>query len=155
MLARLRQYLKNPDLNHVEALSLLRMVFLLMFAMQLLVAALLALVLAVVFERSGVTTPLVAQILIFLAFFQLPFAVYLPQLAVRVGGRQAALSATIMSAVLLSVPAYFTSFAALIGSPMSYLVILFAILMGYYALGLFMVSGFAQIALQPQKTEAS
>ena len=147
MLASLRQYLKRSELSHVEALTVLRMVFLFMFMAQLLVAVGLALMLALLFERSGSSTPLVAQILILLCFFQLPFAIGIPQLAARAKGRQAALTATIMAAVFLSIPAYFSSFAVLIGSPSRYLMILLAILMAYYALGLFMVTGFAKAAL--------
>ena len=155
MLEPLRHFLKNPKATRSEALGVLRMVFLLMFMAQLLVAALLALTLGLLFGAGKSSSPLLAQILVFLSFLQLPLAIVLPQLSANVRGKQAALSASIMAAVFLSVPAYFASFALVTGAPIAYLVILLAILMGYYALGLMMVNGFARLALEEKEAQGT
>jgi small-conductance mechanosensitive channel len=153
MLEPLRRFLKNPKAGRAEALSILSMVFLLMFMAQIVVAVLLALTLSLFFGTGKSSSPLLAQILIVLAFLQLPLAITLPQLSAKAGGKQAALAASIMAAVFFSIPAHFASFALLTGAPAPYFIILLAILMVYYALGLMMIRGFARLAVQ--ETEVS
>jgi hypothetical protein len=154
MLEPLRYFLKNPQASAAEALGILRFIFLAMFMAQLLVAALLALALGLMFGASKNSSPLLSQILILLSLLQLPLALAIPQLAARAGGKQAALAATIMAAVFLSVPAYFASFALLTGTSLPYLMILLALLMTFYALGLLMVSGFAKLAVTGRDQES-
>jgi hypothetical protein len=148
MLEPLRHFLKNPQATVPEALGILRLIFLLMFMAQFVVATLLALALGLIFGPGKNSSPLLSQILILLSLMQLPLALAIPQLSARAGGKQAALAATIMVAVFLSVPAYFASFALLTGTSLPYLMILLALLMTFYALGLFMVNGFAKLAVK-------
>jgi hypothetical protein len=70
----------------------------------------------------------------------------------KAGGKQAALSASIMSGVLLSTPAWFLALTFLVSSTFLYIGILFFILMLYYAVGFMLCGRWAKVALREQKS---
>lgn len=132
---------------------MLRASFALMFLAQLLIAAFVAMLLRLLAEPQSANA-LVSQILILFSFFQLPLGTVLPLFAARSGGKRAALSATLMMAVLLATSAWFAAFAFLIGAPPAYLMIMFLLLIGYYMIGFFFCGRFATVALiEPRPKE--
>jgi hypothetical protein len=154
----LQNFLKNPQLSELEAANFLRLVYGITFMAQVAVAALLAGVLAGVAGRqfpgtqsSGTQSSgaLLAQIFIVLSLLQFPLALTLSFRVGKAGGKQAALSASIMAGVLFSTPAWFTALVFLVSSPFFYLAILVALLMLYYAIGFMLCSRWAKVALVP------
>ncbi len=151
MLRALQSFLKNPQPTESEAASVVRFVYMLMFVAQILVAAVLAgVVSALMGQPVGQQSSgnLLAQILIVMSLVQLPFALFLSIGMSKAGGKQAALSASIMAGVLLSTPAWFIALTFLVSSTSVYLAILFGILMLYYAIGLVLCGRWAKVALQ-------
>jgi hypothetical protein len=133
VLNSLKTYLQGqPTLT--QATGFLRLVFALSFGLQLLFALALTLILFV-FSKERNDSSLLSQIMIVLAFLQLPLALFISHQVSKAGNRQAYLSAAIMSGVLLSTPAWFAAMAFLSTSQSLYLFIFLLILMNYYALG--------------------
>jgi hypothetical protein len=153
VLGALQSFLKNPAPNEGEAATILRMVFVLTFMAQIAVAAVLVGVMMAITGRQSSGT-LLAQILVVMSLVQLPLALLLSIGVSKAGGKQAALSASIMSGVLLSTPAWFLALTFLVSSTFLYIGILFAILMLYYAVGFMLCGRWAKVALQEQKSEA-
>ncbi|MGL4611548.1 MAG: hypothetical protein ACRCYY_18035 [Trueperaceae bacterium] len=146
MLQDLQIFLKRKQLSEGQAANVLRTVYALTFVAQSFVAALLTTLMLVVAGRqdSGVLLP---QILCVLAVAQLPLALLFSFGVSRTGGRQAALSASIMSGVLLSTPAWFAAMTFLVSRTFFYLAVLLAILMVYYVLGMLLCGRWAKVAL--------
>lgn len=151
MLRALQSFLKNPQPGEGEAANILRMIFVLTFMAQVAVAALLAGVLAAVAGRQTSGT-LLAQILVIMALVQLPATLLVSLGASKAGGKQAALSASILTGVLLSTPAWFLAMTFLVSSNFFYIGFLFALLMLYYAVGFLLCGRWAKVALQEQKS---
>ncbi len=151
MLEKLRRFLKNPKPSREEALGVLRAAFLGMFLAQVAVAAALGGVLSAFAPEAKRPTPLLLPTLISLAVLLLPLALGMARFALGPGGKRSALYATILSGVLLSSPAWFAAFALTAGEPPTTLLILLAILTSYYAIGLLLTGGFANVALQAEK----
>ena len=126
---------------------MLRGVFAAMFLAQVGVAAVLAGGLALLAPAQASASPLTAQILVVLALVDLPVAATLPFLSARGGGKSAALAATLLAGVLLATPAWFLAFAALVESGVVYLLLLLAVVLNAYALGLFLCGRFAGFAV--------
>ena len=154
MLHALRAFLKNPQPTELQAANVLRMIYVMVFMAQLAVAALLAGIMAIVLGRQSSGTFL-AQIFILLSLVQLPLALLLSFGVSRTGGKQGALSASIMSGVLFSTPAWFAAMTFLVSSGFFYLAVLMAILMLYYALGVLLCGRWAKVALLPPSKPAS
>jgi hypothetical protein len=154
MLRALQSFLKNPQPSEGEAASSLRMVYVLTFIAQLAVAAVLAGVMVAVVGRQSSST-LLAQILVVMSLVQLPLALLLSIGVSKAGGKQAALSASIMAGVLLSTPAWFIALTFLVSSTFLYIAILFAILTLYYAIGFMLCGRWAKVALQEKKQESA
>jgi hypothetical protein len=151
VLRALQSFLKNPQPSEGEAANVLRMVYVLIFMVQIAVAAVLAGVMVAVAGRQSSGT-LLAQILVVMALLQLPFTLLLSIGVSKAGGKQAALSASIMSGVLLSTPAWFLALTFLVSSTFLYIGLLFFILMLYYAVGIMLCGRWAKVALQEQKS---
>jgi hypothetical protein len=163
VLRTLQNFLKNPQLSELEAANFLRLVYGITFMAQVAVAALVAGVLAGVAGRqfpeiqfpeiqsseTRSSGTLLAQIFIVLSLLQFPLALALSFRVSKAGGKQAALSASIMTGVLFSTPAWFTALVFLVSSPFFYLAILVALLMLYYAIGFMLCSRWAKVALAP------
>lgn len=150
MLRALQHFLNNPQPNEGEAANVLRMVYVLIFMAQIAVAAILAGVMAALVGRQSSST-LLAQILVAMALVQLPLTLLLSIGVSKAGGKQAALSASIMSGVLLSTPAWFLALTFLVSSTFLYIGILFFILMLYYAVGFMLCGRWAKVALQEKQ----
>ncbi len=148
MLRTLREFLKNPQPTELQAASVLRMVYLLTFMVQLAIAAMLTSIMAATLGRQA-SGNLLAQIFVVLSLVQLPLALLLSFGVSRTGGKQAALSASIMSGVLLSTPAWFAALTFLVSRGFFYFALLIAILMLYYALGVLLCGRWAKVALLP------
>jgi hypothetical protein len=130
------------------------MVYVLTFTAQLAVAATLAGIMAATLGRQS-SGNLLAQILVVLSLVQLPLALLLSFGVSRAGGKQAALSASIMSGVVLSTPAWFAALTFLVSSTVFYFALLVAILMLYYALGVLLCGRWAKVALLPPREQIS
>jgi lysylphosphatidylglycerol synthetase-like protein (DUF2156 family) len=154
VLGALQSFLKNPQPSEGEAVSILRMIYVLTFMAQIAVAAVLAGVMAVIAGRQSSGT-LLAQILVVMSLVQLPLALLLSIGVSKAGGKQAALSASIMAGVLLSIPAWFIALTFLVSSTFLYMAILFAILMLYYAVGFMLCGRWAKVALEEEKQESA
>jgi hypothetical protein len=150
VLRALQTFLKDSQPTELQAANVLRMVFVMTFMGQLAVAAVLAGLIAALAGRQSSGTFL-AQIFVVLSLVQLPLSLLLSFGVSRAGGKQAALSASIMSGVLLSTPAWFTAMTFLVSSTFFYLALLFVILMGYYALGVILCGRWAKVALLPPR----
>ncbi len=148
MLELIRRYQKDP-LSSAAAANLLRLLFAAMFMLQLLIAG----GLAIIFRSfsSGVAHPLIGQSLVALALLQFPLALGLGFAASRAGGRQAALSASLLLSVLLATPAYFTAFAYAVRVSLPLLATLLGITGFYYLIGVLLCGFFAKTALQAGK----
>lgn len=144
----LRSFLLEPRPSLALASAGLRSVFVAMFLAQMLVALLLLLLLSVLVGVQSGGPALLGVVLILLGAAQLPFAYAMSLLAVRSGGKQAALYGTLLAAVLLSTPAWYAAFALLIGQRTAALVLL-ALLASGYALGFVLSGRFARRAAAP------
>lgn len=124
------------------------MIYVLVFMAQLAIATLLAGIMAATLGRQS-SGNFLAQIFVVLSLVGLPLALLLSFGVSRAGGKQAALSASIMSGVLFSTPAWFAAMTFLVSSTFFYLAVLIAILMLYYALGVLLCGRWAKVALLP------
>jgi hypothetical protein len=133
MRALLQTYLKGQP-TQVQVTSVLRLAFASSFALQIFCALMLAIILSLLTSERR-DNPLLAQIMIVLAFLQLPLALFISHKVSLAGNRQGYLSAAIMCGVLLSTPAWFAAMAFLSTTQNLYLFIFLLILMNFYALG--------------------
>ena len=158
MLERLRHFLVSEELTGSSVSAILRSVFATMFFAQTLLALVLGGMLRFGFASTP-SSPLVAQILLGFSLLQLPLTLFLSRQATHSehgdsehgGGRQAALSATLLSGVLLATPAWFLALALALGTNTLYLILFFAVLMSYYLIGFLLVKTFSNVALQDER----
>lgn len=153
MLARLKRFERARALGAAEALALLRPLFLLGFGAQLALAAATG-ALAYLLLPRGAANPLLAPVLVALAVAQLPLALTLGVAAARPETRRAALGATLLSATLLAVPAWFLALAAALEAGALYLALLAALLALDYVLGMLLCARFARRAAAAPVPEA-
>jgi hypothetical protein len=152
VLATFRQFLKDPSPSRSQATFFLRFVFAVIFLGQVAVAALTGLVMAL-FGPEGRPNNSLSQVLVFLSLLQLPLVLIFGQLKRGVVGKGAAMSSTILAAVLFSTPVWYLVFALLIKVRDIYMLMLVGLLMGYYLLGFFLVSRFARSAVTSKRTQ--
>jgi hypothetical protein len=126
------------------------MIYGITFTAQLAVAAILTSIMAATLGRQS-SGNLLAQIFVVVSLVQLPLALLLSFRVSRAGGKQAAVSASIMSGVLLSTPAWFAALTFLVSRGFFYFALLVAILMLYYALGVLLCGRWANVALLPPR----
>jgi hypothetical protein len=149
-----RSFLAAPRPTRAQATVALRLLFVAMFLGQTLVALLLFAVLAAVAGVQSGGLPLLGWVLVGLGLLQLPFAFTVSMLAVRAGGKRAALYGTLLSAVLLATPAWYAAFALLIGQATAAMILL-ALLSIAYALGFVLTGRFARLAVTPPPEPAT
>ena len=153
MLKRLRHFLASEELEGSSISATLRSVFATMFFAQTLLALVLGVMLRLGFSSTP-SSPLSAQILLGFSLLQLPLTLFLSRQATHSehgGGRQAALSATLLSGVLLATPAWFLALALALGTNTLYLILFFAVLMSYYLIGFLLIKTFSNAALQDER----
>ncbi len=142
----LQRFLRNDPLEGWRAASFLRLVFLLTFYAQLVVAALVALALRVAVGASGSPSGLLAAVLVACAVAELPIALASTAGLQRVTTRQQALSRALFMGVLLSSTAWFAAFALATGQGATASYALLAIVLFAYALGFLAVGRLARRA---------
>lgn len=152
MLKPLQSFLTNPHPTLPQAVSFLRMAFVLIFMAQCFVAILLMVLLRLI-AGSGSTSPLLSQILIVFSLLQIPVGILLAYGVSRVGGKGAALSGVIMAGVMLAVPVWFLAFGFLVGMAPLYLLVLLAIVINAYGAGFILCNHLAKLALVVPKKE--
>ena len=154
MIARLRAFATGPPPTAFQAAALLRLVYLLVFGLQVLLAVLVGSALAWLVPTRGVPNDLVAVVLLAMGAFHLPLGWVLARTALRAGGRQAALSGTIAGAVLFSIPAWFGALLLVSGQRPLYLLGIAAVISVGYALGFALAGLAARVAATPEATQA-
>ena len=143
-----RSFLTEPRPTRAQATNALRLLFVAMFMGQTLVALLVLAALAAIAGVQSGGLPLLGWILVGLGLLQLPFAFAVSMLAVRAGGKRSALYGTLLSAVLLSTPAWYAAFALLIGQAVAAFILL-GLLSIAYALGFILTGRYARLAVEP------
>ncbi len=151
MFKLLRHFISSEQISYREALWSLRLIFVTIFFGQFVFAGLVGLVILLLASRQTGSSPIVAQILVFLSLFELPLALFVAYFATRTGGKGGAIAGVIALGVILSTPAWFAVFTYLTGGATNYLTILALMLMFYYALGFVISGGYARMALQAKK----
>ncbi|MDZ7704772.1 MAG: hypothetical protein U5L04_09855 [Trueperaceae bacterium] len=136
-------FLRDDKPTPAQALPQLRLVFVFGFVVQLGVAGLVGFMMRLLAGAPSGDATLMAQVLLGLSLLQGVPVALLASPTAHDGGKQAALSATIATAVLFAAPGWFVAFAWLVGVPALYLLALVAVLMVYYALGLLLVGRYA------------
>jgi hypothetical protein len=138
-------FLADPTPSLTTASAALRFTFLGLFGAQVLVAlAVGAGVAALLPQRPAPSDPF-AIVLAVMAAAHLPLAWLLARAAARSGGKEAALSSTVLSAVVSSVPAWFAALMLISGQRPVFLLVVMALLSAAYALG-FLAAGHAAVA---------
>lgn len=147
-------FMASRQPSYHQALASLRLVFASMFGAQLTLALLVGGVVRLWLGGAG-GSALMSQVLVALALPYPPLALLLAQRSSERGGKTAAIAAALLTAVLLSAPAWLLAFGLAIGSGTGYLLALAAILGAYYALGFLMCNRFARAALRPEPLQGA
>lgn len=152
----LRHYLHGKQLTLAQAGTFLRLVFVLVFMGQLVIAMLSGLVLRLAAaDAAAVPNPVLGWVLVFISLPNLPIVLFLSVRGVRPLDRNASLSATLLAAVLLSTPAWFLSLALITGQALIHLLLLLAILLLQYGIGMFLVLRFARLVIPADGAEGA
>lgn len=122
---------------------------------QLVIAMATGLVLRLLAPGAGSPDSLLAWMLVILSLPHLPLALALSVRGIQGGNRGSALSATLLTAVLLSTPAWFLSLAIITGQQGLPVLLLMMILVSQYAIGMVMTGRFARLALVAPKQETA
>lgn len=146
MIGRLRSFASAHPPDAVEALSVLRMVYLAVFGLQLLLALLVGSLMAWLVPGAGAANDVLATVLLAMAAFHLPLGWLLGHAALRGGRRRAALSGIIAAAVLFSIPAWFAVLLLVSGQRPVYLMGVAALVSVGYSLGFLMTGHAARVA---------
>lgn len=147
MLSPLRQFMQAKRPSLAEARASLRLAYLLAFGMQLVFAAAVALAMRLIVGPQVGTATLLAQSLVVVALLGFPIAHLVARQLARPGGKAGALSGAIALGVLLSTPAWFWALVWLTGGTLPYQLVFAALLAAYFALGLWQVRAYAELAL--------
>ncbi|MEM7736346.1 MAG: hypothetical protein AAF267_11200 [Deinococcota bacterium] len=155
MLSTVQTFLKTKQPSYAQAVSSLRLIFVGMVAAQTSLALLVGVGLRAwqVFQQGASTNAptLLGAILLLMALAQLPIGLVLAEVFGQQGGKQAALAATLVLAVIWSSVMWFAAFAWLIGSSQAVLLIFLLVFGLAYGVGIGMCNRYANIALRPPK----
>jgi hypothetical protein len=146
VIERLRTFAAGPPPDQDEAAGTLRLVYVIVFGGQVLVALAVGTLLAWWLPAPGATNDVLALVLLMMAVVQLPIGWALGRAAIRAGGRAAAMSGVIASAVVLSVPAWFGVLLLVSGQRPLYLAGITAVVSVGYSLGFLMTGTAARLA---------
>ncbi|MBX3144219.1 MAG: hypothetical protein KF813_10715 [Trueperaceae bacterium] len=144
----LQRFLRNDPLEGWRSASFLRLVFLLTFYAQIVIAALIAVALRVAVGASGSPSGLLAAVLVACALAELPIALASTMGLQKITSRQQALSRALFMGVLLSSTAWFAAFALATGQGATASYALLAIVLFAYALGFLAVGRLARRAAE-------
>ena len=120
MFRALQVFLKSDAPTRAQAAGALRLLFVVAFWGQSLLAALAWVVLSTFLTPQPAVTTLTAQVLVGLGALELPVAYALGSWTARGGTQAGALSAALLEGILLAAPVWFALFTWLIGSPTLY-----------------------------------
>ncbi len=145
MLEPIQNYFQNKDLKLKQSRDFLRQSFVFFFSVQIILAIIISLIFS--FFKSPRAVDSLIVTLILMSVLQLPLATFMGLYFGKKGGKKAALSATIVTAMLFSNPAWFAGFGFLSSKSVFYLFIQILILAIYYAIGILIAGQFAKISL--------
>ena len=154
MFRALQIFLKSDAPTRAQAAGALRLLFVVAFCGQSLLAALAWVVLATFFTPEPAATTLTAQVLVGLGALELPTAYLLGLWTARGGTQAGALSAALLEGILLATPVWFALFTWLIGSPTLYPALLLGLAALFYGLGLLAVGRYAAQATRLETHKA-
>jgi len=129
-----------------RAAAFLRAAYVAMFTAQLLVALLVALVVAALGPKPTGPNDWLGWVLVALALMQAPLSLAVASRAGAVASRQAALSNTLLSAVILAGSGWFAALALITGQRGVSVYLLVALVASAYALGFITVGRLARAA---------
>ena len=157
MFKALQVFLKSDAPTRAQAAGALRLLFVVAFWGQSLLAALAWVVLSTLFTPEPAATPLTAQVLVGLGALEPPVAYLLGWWTTRGGTQAGALSAALLEGILLAAPVWFALFTWLIGSPTLYPTLLLGLAALFYGLGLLAVGRYAAQAtrIETQKAQTA
>jgi hypothetical protein len=141
----LAAFLGAEEPSHASAVAALRLVFLGLFGAQALIALAVGVAMPALVPVRPAPNDAFAVVLLAMAAAHLPLAWVLASAARRSGGKQAALSSTVLSGVLSAVPAWFAALMIISGQRPIYLLLVTALLSVGYAVG-FVTTGRAAAA---------
>ena len=154
MFRALQVFLKSDAPTRAQAAGALRLLFVVAFWGQSLLAALAWVVLSTLLTPELAVTTLTAQVLVGLGALELPAAYALGSWTARGGTQAGALSAALLEGILLAAPVWFALFTWLIGSPALYPALLLGLAALFYGLGLLAVGRYAAQATQTETQRA-
>lgn len=149
-----RLYLHGQQLTVARATSFLRLVFVVVFMGQLVIAMLTGIVLLLATSapvRPG--NPLLGWVLLAVCLPQLPVVLYISTRGLRAFDRGSALSSTLLAAVMLSTPAWFLSLALISRQPQVILYLLLGVLLVQYAIGMFLTARLGRLLIPAEPAE--
>jgi hypothetical protein len=152
MIATFRSFVKAKKPSYAQAVTSLRLVFVAMVFAQTLLALLVSVGLRLV-QAPNRASPFMGIILLFMALMQLPIGAALAETFGQKSGKQGALAATLLLAVVWSSVMWFAAFAWLTGAPAWILMVFVAVFAVAYGLGLGLCGRYAQLALRPEPLE--
>lgn len=151
----LARFLEADPPTLALATSALRLVFLGLFVAQVAIALAVGSALASLVPARAAANDVLAVVLLVMAVLHVPLAWALAYAAKRPGGKQAALSSTVLSGVLSSVPAWFATLMLITGQRPIYLLLIMVLLSVAYAVGFVSAGRAAVVAARPPATPPS
>lgn len=148
-IATLQAFIRAKKPSYVQAVISLRLVFVAMVLAQTLLALLVAVGLRFIqAPNNSSASPLMGVILLLMALMQLPIGVVLAERFGQQRGKQGALAATLLLAVVWSSVMWFAAFAWLTGAPVWLLMVFVAVFGVAYGVGVGLCGRYAQLALR-------
>jgi len=152
MIATFRSFVKAKKPSYAQAVTSLRLVFVVMVFAQTLLALLVSMALRLV-QAPNRASPFMGIILLLMALMQLPIGAALAETFGKKSGKQGALAATLVLAVVWSSVMWLAAFAWLTGAPVWVLMVFVAVFAVAYGVGLGLCGRYAQLALRPEPLE--
>lgn len=152
VIATFRSFVKAKKPSYAQAVTSLRLTFVAMVFAQTLLALLVSVGLRLV-QAPNRASPFMGIILLLMALMQLPIGAALAETLGKKSGKQGALAATLLLAVVWSSVMWFAAFAWLMGAPAWVLMVFVAMFAVAYGVGLGLCGRYAQLALRPEPLE--
>ncbi len=143
VLELIHNYYKEPKLSLSESTVYLRKFFFTVYMFQIALAAIVSLIFFF-FSHYSQSGYLIAALL-FMSLLMLPVAYILIRILSKQGGKKAAISVTISTAIMFSNPAWFAGLGFITSRSVFYLVLQVLILAIYYAIGILACGNFAKL----------
>jgi nitrate/nitrite transporter NarK len=147
--APMRSYLGSEGLTVETGAAALRIVFVVLFGGQVALALALGLLVGGLLPQRQNPNDFFAFVLVAFGAFQVPLGYVLSTAASRAGGREAALAATVLAAVVCSVPAYIATLMLISPQRPLFLFVVLAVLGAGYGLGFLATNQAARAATLP------